>query len=157
MSTPVHGVDDGHDAVEPEAQREIGMADDRLQNGHGIGETRRLDHDTRERRDAAVVEPPQQILQRAHEIASDRAAQAAGGHQQHVAVDLLDEQMIEPDRAEFVDENDSVGKRPVAQQIVQQRRLARAEEAGEHDDRDRRRRTPRERESVIRRAFSSPS
>ena len=56
--------------------------------------------------------------------------------QDHVVLDRLDEKMVEPDLAELVDDDDRVGERRVLEQAVQQRRLARAEEAGEDGERD---------------------
>src|SRR5262245_15275679 len=44
--------------------------------------------------------------------------------------------MVEPDRAELVDDHGGARERRVAQQAREQRRLAAAEEAGEHRNRD---------------------
>ena len=49
--------------------------------------------------------------------------------------------MTKADRAELVDDHHRIGERRIAQQPVQQRRLAGAEEAGEHRERDRLRAT----------------
>ena len=72
------------------------------------------------------------------EVAPDRAAEAAGREQDHAVLDRLDEQVVEADLAELVDDHDRVGERRIAQEPVEQRRLAGAEEAGEHGQRDRR-------------------
>jgi hypothetical protein len=60
----------------------------------------RLDDDATE---LAIVERAQQPLQGIDEIASDGAAQAAGGEQHQPIIGMLDEEMIEADLAEFVD------------------------------------------------------
>ena len=136
----VDRVDDGDDAVEPVAQHQIGVIHDRVQHRRGIGEARRLDDDAAERRHPRIVAPLQEILERRDEIAPDRAAQAPRGEQDHIRVDLLDEQMIEADLAELVDQHHRVAQALVAQQAVEQRRLARAQKSGEHAERHRRRR-----------------
>ncbi len=48
--------------------------------------------------------------------------------------------MVEPDLAPFVDDDEGAGELPFAQDPVEQRRLARAEKAGDDADGDRRRR-----------------
>ena len=106
----IHRVDQRHHAVEPIAQHQIRMIHDRVQTGRGIGKAGRLQHDAAEWRDAVIVAFAQQVFQRGDEIAANRAADAAGTHHDHVAVDVLDEQMIESDVAKFVDEHESVGE-----------------------------------------------
>ena len=92
---------------------------------------------TRREGGAAVVEIAQQPLQRLDEVAAQRAAQAARRQQHDVVVDLLDQEMIEADLAELVDDHRGVGERGIAQQAVEQRRLAGAEEAGQDGERKR--------------------
>ncbi len=113
-----------------------------LQQRRRIGEAGGL-HDHALERGAAIIEIAQELLQRGHEIAAQVAAQAAARQHHHVAVDLLDQQMVERDVAEFVDDDGGVAQIRVAQQPVQQRGLAGAEKAGEQRQRDRRRRTLR--------------
>ena len=121
------------------------MHHDGVQDRRRVGEAGGLDHDPAEG-DAAIVEIAQELLERGHELAADRAAQAAARQQDHVVGDLLDQQMVEPDVAELVDQNGGAGERGVGQQPVEQRGLAGAEEAGKHGQRDRRgRQTPRAR------------
>ena len=95
--------------------------------GRGIGEPGGLDDHAPERGDTPVVAPAQQILKGCDEVAAHRAAQAPGREQDHAVVGRLDEQVVEPDLAELVDDHDRVGERRVAQEMVEQRRLARAE------------------------------
>src|SRR5262249_2240810 len=66
----------------------------------------------------------------------DRAADAAGAHQDGLAVDPLDQVMIDADLAELVDQDSAVGITGVGQHVAKQRRLARAEEAGDEVDRN---------------------
>ena len=74
------------------------------------------------------------------EIAPYGAAQAAARQHDHAVVDLLDQKMIEADLAELVDQHGGVGERRIAQQRVEERGLAGAEEAGQHRQRHWRRR-----------------
>ncbi len=99
--------------------------------GAGSARPGRFNDEAVELPDAAVVEPAQQIFQRVHQIAAHSAAKTARGHHDHVAVDLLDEQMIEPDLAEFVDQDDGSRQRGILQRTIEQGRLAGPEEAGD--------------------------
>ena len=139
----VDGVDEGHHAVETEPHEQIRVIHDRVENRRGIGEARGLDDDALEIAHAAVVATPQQIFQRGDQIATDGAAQAARGHEQHVAIGGLDQQMIESDLAELVDDDHRVGEGRIFQKRVEQRALAGAEEAGDHGEREGRRGPPR--------------
>ena len=65
------------------------------------------------------------------EIAAQGAAQAAGGKQRNFAVEPLVKPMVERRRAEFVDHDQRFRERRIAQQSVEERRLACAEKAGE--------------------------
>jgi hypothetical protein len=97
-------------------------------------------------RDAAVVEVAQELLERGHELAANRTAQAPAREQHHVVRDRLDQQMVEADVAELVDQHGGTGERRVAQQPVEQRGFAGTEEAGKDGQRDwRGRQTPRAR------------
>ena len=135
VAAAVHRIDHGDHAVEPVAHDQIGMRHRGLQHRRGIGEAGGLQHHAAEHH-AAVVEIAQQLLQRVDEIAAQRAAQAAALQQHHAVVDRLDQQVVEPDLAELVDDHRGLGERRVAQQTVEQRGLAGAEEAGQHGQRD---------------------
>ena len=89
------------------------------------------------------------------EIAAQGAAQAAALQQHHAVVDRFDQQMIETDLAELVDDHGGLGERRVAQQPVEQRGLAGAEEAGEHAQRNGLGRTLRARCAGCGHCFSS--
>ena len=73
----VDGIDGRHHAGEREALREAGIAHQRVQDRRRIGKPAGLDDDALERRHRARVAPPQDVLQRQHEVAAHRAAQAA--------------------------------------------------------------------------------
>ncbi len=150
----VHGIDEGDDAVDAVAQHEIGVRQYRLQDRGGVGKAGRLDDDAPEGRDPAVVAALQQIFQRGNQVAPDRAAETTGRHEQHVAVDLLDQQMIEADLAELVDQDDGVRKFGRGKKLVEKCRLTRAEEPGEDRDRDRRRCFARDVAGLIDPSFS---
>ena len=104
--------------------------------GRGIGEAARFDDDPVERRDRALVAARSKIAQGVDEIAAQRTAKTTGRQQDHIALDPLDQQMIEADLAPFVDDDERVGELGLAQQPVQQRRLASAEKAGDDADRE---------------------
>jgi len=67
--------------------------------GAGSAEPGRLDDDAAKTH-AAVVEAAQELLQRVHQVAAHRAAQAPGREQHHAVLDVLDEEMIDADLAE---------------------------------------------------------
>ena len=87
--------------------------------------------------DAAGLQPVDQIGQRVDQFAAHRAAQAAVGQLDDAVGRLLDQQMVDRHVAELVDDDGGVGERRILEQPVEQRRLAGAEEAGEHRDGDR--------------------
>ena len=110
--------------------------------GAGSARPGRLDDEAVELPDAPVVETAQQIFERVDQIAAQGAAKTARGHHDHVAVDLLDEQMIEADLAEFVDQDDGSRQRGILQKAIEQGRLAGPEEARDDCHGDRRWRAP---------------
>ena len=131
----VDAVDRGHHAVEPVARGEQGIGHQRVQDGRGIGQPRGLDHHALERRHLALGALQEQLAHGAHQVAAHRAAQAARVQRHHaLVVGLLDQQMVEPDLAELVDDHRGVGELRPAQQLVQQRGLAAAQEARQHRD-----------------------
>ena len=85
--------------------------------------------------DPAGLQAVDQIGQRVDQVAAHRAAEAAVGELDDAVRRLLDQQMVDRDVAELVDDDGRVGERRILQQPVEQRRLAGAEEAGQHRDR----------------------
>ena len=82
------------------------------------------------------VAPVEQIGEPVDQIAAQRAAQAAGIERNDFAFHRLEQQMVEADLAPFVDDHQRIGERRAAQQMVDQARLAGAEEAGDDVERD---------------------
>ena len=113
------------------------MQHDRMQYRRRVGEPRGL-HDHAPKRHPAVVEPAQQPFERVDQIAPHRAAHAAAREHRQSALDLLDQQMVQSDLAEFVDEHRRIGERRVLEQPIEQARLAGTEKAGQHGQRQRR-------------------
>jgi hypothetical protein len=80
---------------------------------------------------AALIEAPQ----RRHQIAADRAAEAAAGEQHHILARRFHQQVIEADLAELIDDDGGLGIGGIAQKLAQQGGLAAAKEAGQDRDR----------------------
>ena len=107
-----------------------------VQDRRRVGQSGRFDDDALERRDRAGGAPCEEAPGGAHQIAAHGAAHAAAVEQDDLLVARLDQQMVEPDLAELVDDHGGARERRVAQQAREQRRLAAAEEAGDHRDRN---------------------
>ena len=132
----VDGIDGRHHAGEREALGQAGIAHQRVQDGRRIGEPAGLDDDALERRHPALVAPPQDVLQRQHQVAAHRAAQAARLQLDEALLAGLDQIVVEPDLAELVDDHGRAREGGRLEQASQQRGLAAAEEAGQHRDGD---------------------
>ena len=130
----VDRVDQRDDAVEPEGLDQRRMRHDRLQHRRRIGEAGGLDDDAGKPGDAAGLQPVDQIGQRVDQFAAHRAAEAAVGKLDDAVGGLLDQQMVDRHLAELVDDDRGVDERRILQQPVEQRRLAGAEETGQHRD-----------------------
>ena len=76
-------------------------------------------------------------MQGAREVLAHHAAQAAVAELHDLVGTGLDEQMVEPDRAELVDDDGGVLHVLAPENAPQERRLAAAEKAGEDRDRQR--------------------
>ena len=105
--------------------------EERLRDRAGIGQPGRLDQDVVE-----LVLPLHQVAEDADQVAAHGAADAAVVHLEDLFLGVDDELLIDADLAELVlDDGD-----PLAvlggQDAVEQGRLARAEEAGQHRDRN---------------------
>ena len=75
-----------------------------------------------------------QITQSALQVAADGAAKATSIEQHGIFIKFFDQQMIQPNLAEFIDQHCTARHIRVLQQPVQQRGLARAQKAGQHRD-----------------------
>ena len=132
----VDGIDGCHHAGERQALRQAGIAHQGVQDGRRIGEPARLDDDAFERRHPPLIPSPQDILQRQHQIAAHRAAQAPGLQLDEALLAGLDQVVVEPHLPELVDDDGRAREVGVPEQAPQQRGLAAAEEAGQHGDGD---------------------
>ena len=137
IGSAVHGIDHGDHVAQPEmpAQRRVGREPGH--DRHRVGEAGGLDHHPLERRHLAALHPPVQPLQPVAQVAADRAADAAALEQHHLLVDLLDQQMVEPDLAELVDQHGRAAQVGQRQEPLEQRGLAAAEKAGQQMGGDR--------------------
>ena len=77
-----------------------------------------------------------QVLEGVDEIAAHGAAQTAAVELDHGLVADLEEVVVEADLTELVDDDGGAGELRAPHQPLQEGRLAGAEKAGEHDDRD---------------------
>src|SRR5207253_1743199 len=95
-----------------------------------------LDHDAIELGKLAAIAAAEHVRERLGEIVADLAAQASGLQLDETVVARLNELVIEPDLAEFIDEDGGARELGPAQQMTQQGRLAAAEKAGQDRNRD---------------------
>ena len=109
----------------------------RLQDRRRIGQSTGLDDDAIERGAAALVAPPQQVMQGLRQVGADLAAEAAGRQFDEAVFARFDELMVEPDLAKLIDDDGGAREFRLAQQVAEHGRLAAAEEAGEDRNRDR--------------------
>ena len=72
-----------------------------------------------------------QPLQRLHQRALHRAADAAGVEQHHLLIHLLHQMVIQPHRAELVDQHGALAKLRLLDPVVEQGGLAAAEKTGQ--------------------------
>ena len=101
--------------------------------GTGIGEPARLQDDLLERRQFSPRALGQHLDQRLLQVGAQRAAQAAVADQHGRVAAGLEQRIVDADLAELVDDHQRVGAFRARQQIADQRRLARAEKAGDDD------------------------
>ncbi len=105
-----------------------------LRDRAGVGQAGRLDEDVVE-----LVAPLHQVAEDADEVAADGAADAAVVHLEDLFLGADDELLIDADLAELVlDDGDALAVL-LGEDVVEQRGLAGAEEAGEDGDGDARR------------------
>ncbi|MNT36459.1 hypothetical protein D3C72_1725440 [compost metagenome] len=129
----MHRVHQRQDAVERDLLGDFVVHEEGGRHRRGIGQAAGLDQDMVE-----ALGLLQQLLQDAHEVGAhiDHAADAAVGHLVDLFVGGHHQVGIDIDLAELVlDHGDAVAVL-LRQDVVEQRRLARAEEAGKDGDRD---------------------
>ena len=123
------GVGDRHHRVEPRRSPHVIVDEEGLRDRRRIGEACGLDDDR--------VEPAlalHQPLDDTDQVAAHGAADAAVVHLEHFLVGADDEVVVDADLAEFVDDDGVFPPVRLAQDAIEQRRLAGAEIAGEHGD-----------------------
>ena len=132
---PLTRIDDGDDAARPIMPRDRAVEESVAAIGPGSA-TPVVSTTTRANGGSSLALAPEvQALERLLQRIAERAAQAAGIEEHDVVLAAaVDEHVIEADLAQLVDDDCGVGERGLAQQPRQQRRLAAAQEAGEHVD-----------------------
>ena len=131
-------VDHRQHRVEAEGEIELHVGVEEPGQRRGIGDSRGLDHDLVEvhpglgQAHLAQEEPVEPV----HQIALGRAAYAAVGELQHVLVGAGDEVAVDPDLAELVDDDRDLAGIGRAEEPVDERGLAGAEEARQQRDGD---------------------
>ena len=121
-----HAIHGSYDAVERVDVAEVAIGHQRMQDRRRVREPGRLDHDALELRDGSRGAARCQVCERQHEIAAHIAAQAAIGELHEALVAGFDQLVVEPDRAEFIDDHRRAAHRGVAQEACEQRGLAAA-------------------------------
>ena len=124
-------IDHADDAVEHVMALEIGIGHEGGENGRGIGEAGRLDHDPRQ--GPALSQPDQGL----DEFAAHRAAQTPVGQFDQPVTGLgFDEHLIDADLAEFVDDDRRVGEARLGEKAIEDGRLSRPQKAGQERQTD---------------------
>src|SRR5262245_52812077 len=107
-----------------------------MEDGPGVGEPRRFDDQARECRHLAAVAPSTEVAERGREIVALRAAQTATLEDEGRLVDPDEELVVDAHLAELVDQHREALTAGRAEQAVEERRLAAAEESGDEGRRN---------------------
>jgi len=127
----IGGIHRRHDGIEPQEMRDQWIVQQELHDRGRICQTRGLDENTAKWRHLATIASHQECAQRLLEVAADCAANTTAREYRHLAIDALDEEMVETDFAIFVDDDGAVPHGVVAQHAIEQRGLAAAEKASD--------------------------
>ena len=103
---------------------------DALRHRRGLRETRGLDHHGVE-----LIAVLHELKEAAHQVATYRATDAAIVHLHHLLVGGEQQMVVDADLAEFVDDHSDAAAVLSGQYAIEQRGFARAEKAGQDDDR----------------------
>ena len=122
-------IDDSDDAVEDEGFFHLGVGEEGLRDGAGIGQAGGLDQ-----HEVELVAALAQLGEDADEVAAHAAADAAVVELEDLLVGLDDELVVDADLAEFVLDHGDALAVVLGEDAVEQRGLARAEEAGDDGD-----------------------
>ena len=104
----IGGIDRRHDGIEPQEMRDQWIVQQELHDRGRICQTRCLDQNTAKWRHLAAIAFHQQRAQRLLEVAADCAANTTAREHRHLAIDALDQEMVETDFAVFVDDDGAV-------------------------------------------------
>ena len=112
-ASAVYRIDRGDDVAQPEMvpQHRVGLH--RREDGERVGQAGALDDQPPEARHLPALALRMQVPDRRRQLAADGAAQAARLQQHHGVVDALQQMMVEPDLAEFVDQHRGIGERRI--------------------------------------------
>ena len=125
----VLGVDDGHDAVEPETGLEILIGEEGLGDRSGISEAGGFDEDVVE-----AVPALEELAEDADEVAADGAAEAPVVHLEDFLVGIDDQGVVDADLAELIFDHGDAFSVVRREDSVEEGGLAGAEKAGEDRD-----------------------
>ena len=123
----IPGVDHGDDAIEPVGIADLGIGEESLCHGAGVGEAGGLDQHAIE-----TILPLEQPAEDAEQIAAHGAAEAAVIHGEDLLVGLDDELVVDAHFAEFVLDDGDPPAVLFGEDAVKKRGLAGAKKAGEH-------------------------
>ena len=125
----MHRVHCRHHGVQPREMRDQRIVQQHLHDGRGIGEARRFHQHAVEAGNVPRVALGEQTAQGFLQVAAHRAADATIGHHRDLAADGRDQQVVEADFPELVDDHRAVGHAGMAQNVIEQGRLAAAQKA----------------------------
>ena len=125
------GIGDGDDGIERRRGAHRVVHEEGLRHRHRVGQPRGLDDDGIE-----ATAPFQEVFHHPDEVAAHGAADAAVVHLVDFLVGLHEKVVVDADLTEFVDDHRIALAVVLGEDAVQQRRLAGAEIAGDHGDRD---------------------
>ena len=135
LAAAVGRVHRSHHAVAAEPVTDERVFGQRVDHRRGVGHAGRLDQHPVDRSDLAPCRACEEVLERAYQVTLHAAADTARVEHQQGLVDLVDQMMIDPDRAELVDQHRRARELGQAQQVIEERGLAGPQESGEQDDR----------------------
>ena len=125
----LHGVDQGDHSGEAQAVIEHRIGAEREQDRRRVGKTGRLDDNAAKPPDLPGITPLEKAAQGPRQVLAHGAAQTTSRQFEHIALDEVDQVMIDRDLADLVDDDGGVGELGRGQRPAQQRRFATAEKA----------------------------
>ncbi len=125
----LHGVDQGDHSGEAQAVIEHRIGAEREQDRRRVGKTGRFDDNPAKPPDLPGITSLDQVAQGPRQVLAHRAAQATARQFEHIALDEVDQVMIDRDLTDLVDDDSGVGELGRGQRPAQQRRFATAEKA----------------------------